>query len=120
MLYGVGLLLPQEFRADCRSWGQATAQSVFRDPPTERNRVWQTDFSEFETTSGGIGCISAVVDYATKYCLAITITRTSRGADAVACLNLAIAGVSGWRSDVDDASWKCFLWFESLSLRSCI
>lgn len=85
-----GLLLPQGFRADRRSWAKLRRR-VFRDPPTERNRVWQTDFSEFETTSGGIWRISAVVDYATKYCLAITVTPTSRGADAVACLNLAIA-----------------------------
>ena len=55
---------------------------MFRDPPTERNRVWQTDFSEFETTNGGIWRICAVIDYATKYCLAITVTATSRGADA--------------------------------------
>jgi putative transposase len=27
---------------------------VFHAPPTARNRVWQTDFSEFETTAGGI------------------------------------------------------------------
>lgn len=57
---------------------------------TERNRVWQTDFSEFETTNGGIWRISAVIDYATKYCLAITVTPTSRGIDAVRCVQLAI------------------------------
>ena len=85
-----GLLLPQGFRADRKSWAKLLRRAS-RDPPTERNRVWQTDFSEFETTSGGIWRISAVVDYATKYRLAITVTPTSRGADAVACLNLAIA-----------------------------
>ena len=63
---------------------------MFRDPPTERNRVWQTDFSEFETACGGIWRISAVIDYVTKYCLAITVTPTSRGADAVRCLQLAV------------------------------
>jgi putative transposase len=50
-----GLLLPQGFRADRKSWA-ALRRKVFRDPPTERNRVWQTDFSEFETTTGGIWC----------------------------------------------------------------
>ena len=63
---------------------------MFHDPPTQRNRVWQTDFSEFETACGGIWRISAVIDYVTKYCLAITVTPTSRGADAVHCLRLAI------------------------------
>ncbi len=78
---------------------------MFRDPPTERNRVWQTDFSEFETPTGGIWRICAVVDYATKCCLAATLTPTSRGADALACLRLAITeaerllGVDDLRAD---------------------
>ena len=84
-----GLLLPQGFRADRKSWA-ALRRKVFREPPTERNRVWQTDFSEFETACGGIWRISAVIDYVTKYCLAITVTPTSRGADAVRCLRLAV------------------------------
>jgi putative transposase len=84
-----GLLLPQGFRADRKSWA-ALRRKVFREPPTERNRVWQTDFSEFETACGGIWRISAVIDYVTKYCLSITVTPTSRGADAVRCVQLAV------------------------------
>jgi transposase InsO family protein len=84
-----GLLLPQGFRADRKSWA-VLRRRVFRDPPTERNRVWQTDFSEFETTNGGIWRICAVIDYVTKYCLAITVTPTGRGADALHCLQLAV------------------------------
>ena len=84
-----GLLLPQGFRADRRSWA-ALRRRVFHDPPTERNRVWQTDFSEFETAHGGIWRISAVIDYVTKYCLAITAMPTSRGRDAVQCVRLAV------------------------------
>ena len=83
------LLLPQGFRADRKSWA-VLRRRVFRDPPTERNRVWQTDFSEFETACGGIWRISAVIDYVSKYCLAITVTPTGRGIDAVRCLQLAI------------------------------
>jgi putative transposase len=83
------LLLPQGFRADRKSWA-VLRRRVFRDPPTERNRVWQTDFSEFETACGGIWRISAVIDYVSKYCLAITVTPTGRGTDAVRCLQLAI------------------------------
>jgi putative transposase len=85
-----GLLLPQGFRADRKSWA-VLRRKVFRDPPTDRNRVWQTDFSEFETTNGGIWRICAVIDYATKYCLAVTVSATSRGADALHCLQLAVA-----------------------------
>jgi hypothetical protein len=47
-----GLLLPWGFRADRKSWA-ALPRKVFHDPPTERDRVWQTDFSEFETAGGG-------------------------------------------------------------------
>jgi putative transposase len=84
-----GLLLPVGFRADRKSWA-AIRRRVFHDPPTERNRVWQMDFSEFETSSGGIWRIGAVIDYATKYCLAATVTPTARGVDALACLTVAV------------------------------
>ncbi|KQH76727.1 hypothetical protein AO501_04705 [Mycobacterium gordonae] len=95
-----GLLLPQGFRADRKSWA-VLRRNVFRDPPTERNRVWQTDFSEFETTNGGIRRICAVIDYATKYCLAITVTPTGRGADALRCLQLAVTEAQR-QLDLDD------------------
>src|SRR6266536_1560750 len=85
-----GLLLPTGFRADRKSWA-LLRKKVFHAPPTARNRAWQTDFSEFETTAGGIWRICAVIDYATKYCLAVTIGPTSRAQDAVACLHAAIA-----------------------------
>ena len=68
-----GLLLPVGYRADRKSWA-----------------VWQTDFSEFETSTGGIWRICAVIDYATKYCLAATVTPTARGQDALACLTAAV------------------------------
>jgi hypothetical protein len=52
-----GLLLPGGFRADRKSWAELR-RTVFHDPSTVRNRVWQTNFSESETTGGGI-CASA-------------------------------------------------------------
>jgi putative transposase len=85
-----GLLLPRGFRADRKSWA-VLRRRVFHDRPRQRNRVWQTDFSEFETSSGAIWRICAVIDYATKYCLAATITPTARGQDAaLACLTNAV------------------------------
>lgn len=42
-------------------------RKVFRDPPTESNQAWQSDFSEFETSQGGTWRICAAIDYATKY-----------------------------------------------------
>lgn len=47
------LLLPKGFRADRKAF--AARRHVFHDPPTERNRRWQMDFSEFETPTGGSG-----------------------------------------------------------------
>jgi putative transposase len=85
-----GLLLSRGFRADRKSWAKLRRQ-VFTDPPTDRNRVWQMDFSEFETTGGGIWRICGVIDYATKYCLAATVNPTSRAPDAIACVRAAIA-----------------------------
>jgi putative transposase len=84
-----GLLPPTGFRADRRSWARLRKR-VFRDPPRQRNRVWQMDFSEFETARGGIWRICAVIDYATKYCLAATVTPASRGQDALGCLRRAV------------------------------
>jgi putative transposase len=84
------LLLPRGYRADRKSWA-VLRRKVFRDPPTERRRVWQTDLSEFETVGGGIWRICAVIDYVTKYCPAVTVTPTGRGVDALACLQLAVA-----------------------------
>jgi putative transposase len=57
-----GLLLATGFRADRRSWARLRKR-VFRDPPRQQNRVWQMDFSEFETARGGIWRICVVIDY---------------------------------------------------------
>jgi putative transposase len=57
-----GLLLATGFRADRRSWAGLRRRG-FRDLPRQRNRVWQLDFSEFETARGGIWRIRAVIDY---------------------------------------------------------
>jgi putative transposase len=47
------------------------------------------NYSKFETARG-IWRISAVIDYATRYCLAATVTPTSRGQDALGCLRRAV------------------------------
>jgi hypothetical protein len=107
-----GLLLPQGFRADRKSWA-VLRRKVFRNPPTERNRVWQTDFSEFETTHRGIWRICAVIDYATKYCLAVTVSPTGRGADALRCLQLAIAEAVSWTSSMPPRPSSATLWHRS-------
>jgi hypothetical protein len=46
-----GLLPPHGFRADRKTWA-VLRRKVFRDPPTERNRVWQTDFRQMGARHG--------------------------------------------------------------------
>lgn len=64
-------------------------RATFHDPPTRRNRVWQTDFSELETTAGGTWQMGGVVDYVTKFCLTCPVTATKTWRDAVGCLDAA-------------------------------
>jgi hypothetical protein len=63
---------------------------VFQDPPRQRNRGLADGLLRVETACGGIWPICAVIDYATKYCLAATVTPTSRGQDALGCLRRAV------------------------------
>ena len=43
---------PASHPAQTKTARAALRRKMFHDPPTERNRVWQTDFSEFETAGG--------------------------------------------------------------------
>lgn len=70
--------------------GQAR-KALFTNPPVRRNRVWQTDFSELETSGGGDWQLSGVVDYVAKMCLACPATPTQTAMDAVNALEAAIA-----------------------------
>lgn len=84
-----GLLLPARYQAARRQLARAR-RAVFVAPPTRRNRIWQTDFSVFETTRGGVWCLSGVVDYATKVCLACPPSATQSAIEAVEALETAI------------------------------
>jgi putative transposase len=84
------LLQPRRYQAERRQLA-AQRKRVFLAPPSRRNRVWQADFTEFETARGGTWRILVVVDYATKVCLAAAITATSAARDAIESLELAIA-----------------------------
>ncbi len=85
-----GLLLPARYLADRRENAKRRRER-FLDPPTRRNRVWQMDFSRYETTRGGSWNISAVMDYFSKLNLAAPITGTQGARDAVAALEAAVA-----------------------------
>jgi transposase InsO family protein len=84
------LLLPVRYLKERRAFAEAR-KAAFAGVPERRNRVWQMDFTEFETTWGGTWRICCVVDYATKYVLAAPISATCKGRDAVHALSCAIA-----------------------------
>lgn len=83
-----GLLQPVGYQAQRRELARAR-KAAFVAPVTRRNRVWQTDFSELETSGGGTWQLGGVVDYAAKIALACAVTATKTWRDAVACLEAA-------------------------------
>lgn len=70
------LLLPKRYQAERRALA-AARRALFVAAPTRRNRVWQTDFTEVETSKGGTWRISPVVDYAAKLALATPVSGTT-------------------------------------------
>jgi putative transposase len=83
------LLLPIRYQRERRAFA-AARKAAFASPPQRRNRVWQMDFTEFETSFGGTWRICCVVDYATKVVLAAQLSATAKGRDAVNALAAAI------------------------------
>ncbi len=83
-----GLVHPHRYQAERRELAKARKQT-FHEPPTRRNRVWQTDFSELETRAGGTWQLGGVVDYVTKFCLTCQVTATKTWRDAVGALDAA-------------------------------
>ena len=84
-----GLLQPVRYQAERRQFA-AARREVFVDPPARRNRVWQVDFSTFETTSEGTWALCGVVDYAAKIALVCPVTTTGGATDLIAALQAAI------------------------------
>lgn len=89
-----GLLLPARYHAERRALARAR-KGTFRAPAVRRNRVWQTDFSEFETAGAGTWDISGVVDYVAKVCLTCPANATKTGPDAVHALEAALVEAEG-------------------------
>ena len=56
-----GLSLPANYTGDVRQAAGARREA-FICPPARRNRLWQGDFSEYETAAGGTWNLGAVVD----------------------------------------------------------
>lgn len=52
LLRDEGLILPAQYQRERRKLAERR-KAAFANEPTGPNQVWQLDFSEFETTSGG-------------------------------------------------------------------
>jgi transposase InsO family protein len=84
------LLLPARYQAERRQLAVAR-RALFVVAPTRRNRVWQADFTEYETTRGGTWRLCPVVDYATKLSLAVPVSGTSAARDAIGAMEAGLA-----------------------------
>jgi putative transposase len=84
------LLQPVDYQGERRELAKAR-KAAFAQPPTGPNQVWQLDFSEYETTTGGTWRIAGCCDYFSKYEYGWRIAPTCTGTDAIAAVTVAIA-----------------------------
>lgn len=105
VLPAAGLVLPVDYVAERRQLATARREA-FVQIPTRRNRVWQTDFFELETSGGGTWRSGDVIDYVTKLVLAGPVTATQTHRDAIASIEDARCQVHDLlgRSLLDDVT----------------
>ena len=82
------LLQPLGYQMERRQLARERRET-FLVPPMRRNRVWQFDFSEFETDAGGTWRMGGTVDYWAKNALACRLVTTQTGVDMIAPLEAA-------------------------------
>jgi hypothetical protein len=85
-----GLLLEANYQRESRQLA-ARRKAAFAVERTGPNQVWQLDFTEFETTSGGMWRLASCRDYRSKYELGWHISPTANQHDAIAAVQLALA-----------------------------
>lgn len=101
-----GLCLPANYTAEVRQLA-GLRKETFIDPPTRRNRLWQADFSEYETSGAGTWNLGGVVDYWAKVNLACEVTIRKTTKDAIWFFEAALAEVEtllgiSWIEDLTD------------------
>jgi len=85
-----GLILPGAYQRERRQLAQRR-KAAFAKDPTGPNQVWQLDFSEFETTSGGTWRLAGCRDYWSKYEHPWHVSPTANQFDAIDAVELALA-----------------------------
>ncbi|MFE9789641.1 integrase core domain-containing protein [Nocardia salmonicida] len=90
LLRNDGLILPTAYQRERRQLAQRSKAAFAREPMAS-NQVWQLDFSEFETTTGGTWRIAGCRNYWTKYEHRWHVSPTANQHDAIAAIELALA-----------------------------
>lgn len=83
------LLLPVGYTQERRELAKAR-KAAFTDPPTRPNEVWQLDFSEYETRTGGTWRIAGCADYVSKYEFGWHLATTCNRFDAIEAVQRAV------------------------------
>ena len=101
-----GLCLPANYTREVRLLA-GLRKETFITPPTRRNRLWQADFSEYETSGAGTWNLGGVVDYWAKVNLACEVTVRKTTKDAIVFFEAALAEVETllgvtWVDDLTD------------------
>ncbi len=87
-------MLPAAYQRERRQLA-ARRKAAFATEPTGANQVWQLDFSEFETTTGGAWRIAGCQDYWSKYEHPWHVSPTANQHDAITAIELALTGSDG-------------------------
>lgn len=90
LLRDEGLILPAAYQRERRQLA-ARRKAVFATEPSGPNQVWQLDFSEFETSTGGTWRIAGCRDYWSKYEHPWHVSPTANQHDAIEAIELALA-----------------------------
>lgn len=85
-----GLILPAHYQRERRKLAERR-KAAFANEPTGPNQVWQLDFSEFETTTGGTWRLAGCRDYWSKYEHPFQVSPTANQFDAIDAVDLALA-----------------------------
>lgn len=85
-----GLILPDQYQRERKKLAERR-KAAFADEPTGPNQVWQLDFSEFETISGGTWRIAGCRDYWSKFEHRWHLSPTANQYDAIEAVELALA-----------------------------
>lgn len=85
-----GLILPAQYQRERRKLAERR-KAAFATEPTGPNQVWQLDFSEFETTTGGTWRLAGCRDYWSKYEHPFHVSPTGNQHDAIDAIELALA-----------------------------